>query len=216
MKKPAKFQIHSEEKVQPTAEKLAASKTVDPASAHSHPLGHAKTGKAAAPASVAKKTPAGTQAGKTAKLEESKVVVKKVAGAAPRSGTKPLSKTDAKSTPAQLKAPVTTKKTESKTVIKPSKIEAKPEAVGLKQDVKNVVGPVVKSTTDAATLKHPYPPPEPDARSASGSFDVPVPSELQRWRRSIPRVIYFRASRCRGVGAASRKNFSRKTMRLLH
>ena len=152
MKKPAKFQIHSEEKVQPTAEKLAASKSVDPASAHSRPPGHAKTGKAAAPASVAKKTPAGTQAGKTAKLEESKVVVKKVAGAAPRSGTKPLSKTDAKSTPAQLKAPVTTKKTESKTVIKPSKIEAKPEAVALKQDVRNVVGPVVKSTTDAATL----------------------------------------------------------------
>ncbi|WP_025917309.1 RNA polymerase sigma factor RpoD [Herminiimonas sp. CN] len=47
---------------------------------------------------------------------------------------------------------MTTKKTEAKTVIKPIKTEIKPEAVAVKQDAKNVVGPIVKSTTDAATL----------------------------------------------------------------
>ncbi|NMM38124.1 MAG: RNA polymerase sigma factor RpoD [Glaciimonas sp.] len=47
---------------------------------------------------------------------------------------------------------MTTKKTESKTAIKPIKTEAQPEAAALKQDVKNVGGPAVMSTTDAATL----------------------------------------------------------------
>ncbi|MDP3844265.1 MAG: RNA polymerase sigma factor RpoD [Oxalobacteraceae bacterium] len=149
MKKPAKFQIPSEEKVKSTAEKSGASKSVDQMPAASRPPGNSKTGKAAL---AATKSPVRTQAGKSAKLEESDVVVKEASGAAARSSIKPLSNTDAKSIPAQLKAPVTTKKTESKTVGKPIKTELKSESVALKQDVKNVIGPVVKSTTDAATL----------------------------------------------------------------
>ncbi len=149
MKKTARFQIPSEAKVKSTAEKSAASKSVERTSAASRPPGNSKTGKAAF---ADTESPARTQAGKTAKLEESETVVKKASGAASQPRIKPLSKTDAKSTPAQLKAPVTTKKTEAKTVIKPIKTEIKPEAVAVKQDAKNVVGPIVKSTTDAATL----------------------------------------------------------------
>jgi len=152
MKKPAKFQIPSEEKVKSTAKKPAASKsTGQVSSASSRSPGNPKTGKAVL---AATKSMARTQAGKAAKPEESDVVVKEASGAAARSGIQPLPSTDAKSNPAQLKAPVTTKKTESKTVGKPIKAELKPEsvAVALKQDVRNPIGPVVKSTTDAATL----------------------------------------------------------------
>ncbi|MEO6353752.1 MAG: RNA polymerase sigma factor RpoD [Oxalobacteraceae bacterium] len=149
MKKPAKFQIPSEEKVRSTAEKSAATKPVDQLSVASRPVGNPATGKTA---SAVTKSPARTHAGSAAKSKESKAVVKEMSGAAAQLSIKPVSKKVAKSTPAQLKAPVTTKKTESKTVIKPIKAELKPESVALKQDVKNVVGPIVKSTTDAATL----------------------------------------------------------------
>ncbi|MGV8894115.1 MAG: RNA polymerase sigma factor RpoD [Burkholderiaceae bacterium] len=152
MKKPVKFQIPSEQKVKSTSVKSKDSKIVDqtPTSASSRSPGNVKTGKAVLPAE-----PIRTQVGKTAKfakLEESKVVVKKAPEAVAQSSKKPLSKTDAKSASAQLKAPVTTKKTESKIGIKPTKTQVQPDAVALKQDVKNVGAPIVMSTTDAATL----------------------------------------------------------------
>ncbi|MGV8898248.1 MAG: RNA polymerase sigma factor RpoD [Burkholderiaceae bacterium] len=152
MKKPVKFQIPSEQKVKSTSVKSKDSKIVDqtPTSASSRSPSNVKTGKAVLPAESIR-----TQVGKTAKfakLEESKVVVKKAPEAAAQSSKKPLSRTDAKSASAQLKAPVTTKKTESKTGIKPTKTQVQPDAVALKLDVKNVGAPVVMSTTDAATL----------------------------------------------------------------
>ncbi|NMM29424.1 MAG: RNA polymerase sigma factor RpoD [Glaciimonas sp.] len=154
MKKPVKFQISSEQKVQSTAAKSIGSKSVDqtPASASSRLPGSTKRGKAI---SAITPSPSRTQAKKTAKsakLEKSDAVVKKASGSVVQPSKKLLPKTDAKLAPVQLKAPVTTKKTESKTVIKPIKTESQPEAAALKQDVKNVGGPVVMSTTDAATL----------------------------------------------------------------
>jgi RNA polymerase primary sigma factor len=104
---------------------------------------------------AAVKTPSKSSVRKIAKVDKpeavARAVLKKTSKDAVES-LKSMPKPAVTSSPAQLKAPVTNKKSESKTVTKPIKTEAKPEAVAVKQDVKNVVGPVVKSTTDAATL----------------------------------------------------------------